>query len=615
MVNKIAGRIPAIDVLEESSPPDLDEILSLQHNTESYFAGFHAECEKVDDYYFGRNEIATPEGFDAIHTSQAASIINVATDHVDVNNAAIDVPLSSPRGKARAEKLKKFYHGVWLNIRSPVKQTAAKHAFAYGIGWFKTTWDADRWPNSPKMSDYKDLQEYKDALEDFMEQRNIKFPIIAENINPRRLVWDTSRIGPRWAIESYDMACADVKQMYPEWTDETEMTELAQWSEYWDEKWYVFIANNEVVASGEHGYGFFPYVAVQPARSLDWDDRPPHERYRGLYSGIYDLLDEHARLTTAYSAIIRNTAWRTLDFIGPEHLAEKARDNYEIFSGMNVVPAGVEIRPSPMVQVPPDLLQELSIIETQIEQATFPNVIRGARPRGVSSGFGISVLAGMGRLVFQGVADGMAHAIEICNGNFAKLIENKAKGKLTVHARSEIHSFDQTIGPEDVRGYYENIVTLKAEAPEEREREALLAVRLLQAGIISLYEAQRRAGVNNPLEMQVDQAAEALMKSPAVQQVMQKLAAERVDLLGQVAASVGGAMDMATGQNTGNQFLPGQSQLQEPGQAGIQQQRMASKDAVDTQAFPQGMGGMDLMAGMIGGAPGAQRDLPNGESV
>ena len=98
MVTKISGRIPAIDVLEESSAPGLDEILSLQRDTESYFRGFHAECEKVDDYYFGRNEIATPEGFDAIHTSQAASIINVATDHVDVNNAAIDVPLSSPRG-------------------------------------------------------------------------------------------------------------------------------------------------------------------------------------------------------------------------------------------------------------------------------------------------------------------------------------------------------------------------------------------------------------------------------------------------------------------------------------------------------------------------------------
>jgi len=216
-------------------------------------------------------------------------------------------------------------------------------------------------------------------------------------------------------------------------------------------------------------------------------------------------------------------------------------------------------------------------------------------------------------LVFQGVADGMAHAIEICNGNFAKLIENKAKGKLTVHARSEIHSFDQTIGPEDVRGYYENIVTLKAEAPEEREREALLAVRLLQAGIISLYEAQRRAGVTNPLEMQVDQAAESLLKSPAVQEIMQRLAAERVNLLGQVASAVGGETgDM--GLDTGNQFLPGQAQLQEPGQAGIQQQRVATNE-LNTQAFPQGMGGMDLMASMMGGAPGATRDLPSGDSV
>ena len=114
--------------------------------------------------------------------------------------------------------------------------------------------------------------------------------------------------------------------------------------------------------------------------------------------------------------------------------------------------------------------------------------------------------------------------------------------------------------------------------------------------------------------MQVDQAAEALMKSPAVQEVMQKLAAERVDLLGQVASAMGGAAP-DTGLNTGNQFLPGQGQLQEPGQAGIQRQRMASTDAVDTQAFPQGMGGMDVMASMIGGAPGAERDLPSGDSV
>jgi hypothetical protein len=601
-------RVPALAVLTEESAPSLDEIQSLADPAMTYFKGFHGECAKADNYYFGRNAVSAAEGFDPIHTAQAMSIINVATDHVDVNHAAIDVPLSSPRSKARAERLKKFYQGVWANIRTPVKQTAAKHAFAYGIGWFKTTWQTDQWPDAPKMSEYDDVDDYKDALEEFMERRNINFPIIVENINPQRMVWDTSRIGPRWAYEFYEMRSSDVRQMYPQWTGVGKGNNTVEWAEYWDEKWYVFMAGKEVVDSGEHGYGFFPYSAVLPARSIDWDDRSPHERYLGLLSGIYDLLDEHARLMSAISAIIRNTAWRTLDFIGPDHLTEKARQDYEIFGGMNRVPAGVEVKASPLVQVPPDLLQQLSVIETQIEQATFPNVIRGVRPRGVSTGFGISVLAGMGRLIFQGVADGMAHAMESCNSNFAKLVENKAGGRLSVHARTEIHSFDQTIGPDDIKGYYENIVSLKAEAPEERERESLLALRLYQGGVISLYETQARSGVVNPLEMQVDQAAEALMQSPGVQMAMQQLAAERINLLGQASQLLGGQDG-----GTGNQFLPGQAQLQEPGQQGIQAQRSATN--AEASAYPQGMGGLDLLGAALGGAPGTPQNLPSGQTI
>ena len=125
----------------------------------------------------------------------------------------------------------------------------------------------------------------------------------------------------------------------------------------------------------------------------------------------------------------------------------------------------------------------------------------------------------MGRLVFQGVASGMARAIEQVNSNLARLVENKVMGPITVHARSEAHSFDQTIDPDDVKGYYENIVTLKAEAPEERERESLLAMRLRQPGpdgmpLISLYEAMKRSGVANPLEMMNQIAAEMIAFSP-----------------------------------------------------------------------------------------------------
>ena len=112
---------------------------------------------------------------------------------------------------------------------------------------------------------------------------------------------------------------------------------------------------------------------------------------------------------------MHTVSYRTLDFSGPTHLAAQARDNYELWGGMNVIPPGVDVRPSPFIQVPPDLLNQLSMVQTMIEEATFPNVVRGLRPKGVSTGFGVSVLAGMGRLRFQGVADGMARAIEILN--------------------------------------------------------------------------------------------------------------------------------------------------------------------------------------------------------
>lgn len=216
----------------------------------------------------------------------------------------------------------------------------------------------------------------------------------------------------------------------------------------------------------------------------------------------------------------------------------------------------------------------------------------------------MSVLAGMGRLVFQGTADGMAHAIEQVNMKFAKLIENKIRGRITVHARSEAHNFDQTIGPDDIRGYYENIVSLKAEAPEEREREALLAFRLWNGGngIISMYEACR-SGVVNPLEEQLQMGAEKIMNSPQIQEQQVQLAMEGVGLLGQLAETATG---MAGGGGIGNQFLPGQAQLQRPGEANIQQARVASQQQNMGGVFPQGLGGIANIGNRLG-TPRRQR--------
>jgi len=223
-------------------------------------------------------------------------------------------------------------------------------------------------------------------------------------------------------------------------------------------------------------------------------------------------------------------------------------------------------------------------------------------------------MAGMGRLKFQGVADGLRHAIEDVNSKFARLVENKIKGRITVHARTEIHNFDQSIEPDDIKNLYENRVMVKAEAPEEREREGILAMRLHQAGILSLYEAMRRSGVINPLEEQMQIRAEQLLNTPEFIMAQTQALLQQLNLGGQLQQAVSPSLgNLTPGTNPGSQNLGG-SQLQRPGEANIQRGRVASQQG-QPSVFPQGLGGLDSLGSLLGGAPGGAQGVPSGQTV
>ena len=596
------------------SKPTLDEIMALHREGSAYYHQFHGQCKTEEDYYLGRRHIPVPEGIDPVWPATATSIINVATDHVDVNNLSIDVP-SSSRSRARAERIKKFYQGAWLSIKEPVLRTAVRQTFLYGITFLKTMFDADRWPDAPKYEAYgDDLATYKKDLQEFLDVRSISFPFVVRPINPRNMIWDDSKTRMKWAIQFTEKSVKDISRRYPEWVpkaDGGQKAGIAQWLEYWDEEWCAYIADGQFVYGPEkHGYGFMPFTPIYPVQSFTFEEGRPEDRYKGILWYAHNLLDEEARLMSQIGSIIRTTAWRTLDFHGPQQMAQKAADEYEMFGGKNVVPPGVTVAISPMSQVPPDLYQHLNIVQTSIEQVTFPNVIRGMRPRGVSAGFAISVLSGMGRLVFQGVADGTRHAVELVNGNLGRLVVNKLKGRVTVSARTEAHAIDQTIEPGDWRDMYENTVQIKAEAPEEREREALLAMRLYQGlpGGFPMYEALRRAGITNPLEAMMERRAEDLTLTPEFLQAQMGELMRRINLPGQMAEAMGGP-----GGNVGNMNMGG-AQLQRPGEAAVQRQRVQSRNE-NAMVFPQGMGGLDQLAGRLGQPGGGATPMPSGQTV
>lgn len=601
------------DTVNFPEPPRADVVWKLFDTYKEYYRNFHSNCAQEDRFYFGQNKVPIPNdmAIDPVKPATAFAIINVAADHVDISNPSIRVPEPSPRAKDRAERIQKFLQGAWMQIDEKVLRTTVRQSFLYGIAWEKVMWDSDQWPDAPHRIFFSSDGEYKDALREFQQERNVAFPFAVKNVNPQNLIWDDSRVGPKWAIEYYESTVGDVQKLYPEFQPLSKRsTDIVHFLEYWDGIWMGRMVDHEwVMRPVEHNYGFMAYVPIIPGTSIDWDVGKPERRFRGLLRPVHNLLNTEARLMTQYEAILRQYAWPTLDFVGNRMQAESTSEAYTIFGGKNIVLPGVEVKASERPTPPQEILQQLSIVRSAIEEATFPNVVRGMRPTGISSGFGVSVLAGAGRLVFGPYASGMAMAMQTMNRNFLKLIENKALGKVTVRARGEVHNFDQAIGPDDIRGFYENMVTLKAESPEEREREAVLAERLVNARIplISQIEGMRRAGVVNPLEELNQIAAETMLNLIRPEQAAQ-LAQE---LQGQLASAAGGQQG---GQLTGNQFSPGLPQLQRPGESNLQQARIASQ-AGQPSVFPQGQGGVNLLGQLFSGATGGANRVPSGQTT
>jgi hypothetical protein len=617
--SRIAG-----DTITDPSPPSLEFIKTLIEDRETYFQAFHAQCELEEEYYFLRRSIPTAmeaDFDDFVYPATARAIVDVATDHVDVNNVSIDIPLML-RSKARAERIKKFLLGSWLNIRGPQKRTAVKHSNLYGIYFWKPMFDVDNWPNAPLLADFGAVHrdgetilfresEYIEAQKEFMAKRRLTFPFVLRNRNPRNMLWDDSRNGPMWSIYREETTAGDIRRKYPQWISNKPNAEPSTWTEYEDNVWYAYIADGQFIDGGPkmHGYGFIPTVIGIPGTAADWDEGPPEDRYQGILHPVHNLLDTEARLATQIEVILRTVAWRTIDFKGNKQQVDAVRDEYDLWGGKNWISPNVEVQASPMLNLPPDLISQLGMVQSMIEAATFPNVVRGMRPTGISTGFGVSVLAGQGRLRFQPHADGIARGIEQVNMAWLKLIENRLRTSVTVNARSEIHSFDQVLSPDDIKGYYENVVSLKAEAPEEREREALLAIQLRSAPggpLISLYEAMRRAGVANPLEEQNQIAAELLLVGAREKQLQEFLERLGTNEQEQLAEAAGG--------NVGNRFVPGMPQLQRIGERNVQQARQASRDGRPS-VFPRGQGGLDILGSLLGGAPGGAQGMPSGQTI
>ena len=551
---------PEEEIAREAANPvdepflSIDWVKSRMQEGRTKFQTFYDNCNESEDFYLNRYDFNIPETGTMLRLGTAQSVVNSLVAHVTPQFIDISVPPPGPRGQARAENIEKFLRGAnhMLEQFTPTRREIAKHMALYGIAFEKTEFAANRWQEFPEPpEDEVGLEEYKNKLNEILEQRNISFPIQSNAVNPKMMIWDTNNgPNPRWLIHFYEIDAEWVNAHFPNWKGILSGT--VEFVEVWTHSQVAYMADGKwALKPKKHGYGSLPFTIYHPNTGLMTDGNKPEELYRGILHGNFDMMRAEARLASQYLDIVAQSAWQTKDFTGPPGITEQVMEMYEETPGAkNFIPQNVTVNPSKVVEPPASIQMAQQMMSQSIEANTAPAVVRGERPQGAASGYHTAVLAGIASLNFGPYVEASQRGLQNRNSIVLNIVENVIKDKVTVFGKTEAGSLDAIIRPNDIKGHTINMVQLTPTSPEEQERKLNLWNQLWLSGFTDHDTALRKAGVSNAFEVKSKILAEQFINSEQVQMALQQAAAERVPLLQQIVEAASGGQN----QNQANEI-------------------------------------------------------------
>jgi hypothetical protein len=527
-----------------SGAPSMTEVLDMAKDDEKFWGQLHGEQE-IDHIKFRLLQtINVPEGYNRVRPSTGNSVVMTLADHVAGDMPQTKVPEANLTKVAerRSEKIEKFLqasHARFLSAE-PVNQV---RTMAINFGWAGMAvsqgpiFIPDVWGTTPERGSFESAEEYEDAMAEYEATKKMKWPFWWRMIDPRFAYPDPGTIGKEHVIIQYERIAASIRAQWPEWTGYRTgtTTKLANsqrvhWVEYWDTSYRMYIAGGEELDTSKHPYGK-PQFQIRAAGFGD-DTGEPHERFQSLLYPARSLLDQEIRCLTQLDAVMRQAAWSTV--LTPENSGLKA-----------IVPGEVQYlkrediaatRPFTEVrgEVVQALLAEHDIISQGIEDATFPSVVKGVRAKGVGSGYGQNSLAALGKIKFGSVAVACQTLLQEFNEDYLRCVERVVGESVPVWGQTEQGFIDFEIKPEDIAGYYYNIVTLNPKLPIDRANEIQIGSVLYNNGqgvIDAATYLSDFGGYEQPDELRVKVLRDQVMRLPQIQQILMIAALEETGML------------------------------------------------------------------------------------
>lgn len=464
---------------------ELDEIIDRVVRTERDRAVYKMMADTWESMYnleaFNESrEAALRDNREQVVSPEPYNVINLALRLLPPS-PMIEVPAETidEGDENDAEARKRFLMGLWQ--RSSRDQ---------GINLIKSA----GWQGATLGRFVFDIRWVKDELPKRLRDR--RCPILIRTLDPRNVGIKKGPLYTLWAYHKYREEKALARSRYPdidwgfsldETSDEAHEVEIIDFW-YTDPKdgsiWNCILVDQQFA---EEPYKT-DYVDI-PIVEGGCDPTPSTsegKKYHSILHGLNGLWQYHCRLLSQKATGLLWYFWPAIT----------------VRSKTGQAPKGIEIGPGITTPLPNDtevdviqfnvnvpmadaMTQELQMMS---QQSTFPGVMYGEAPGQIQAGFAVSILADAASGRIDALRQSLEQAMQTVNEIALGMVEEfGGKDGVPVWGKNEADDEVQTIvlNGDQVNGYYENLVNLKPQIPNDQIQKQTIGLRLVETGIIS----------------------------------------------------------------------------------------------------------------------------------
>lgn len=474
-------------------------------DTEDKRTEYYALAEEWENIWMLRAfdetwEAAFKKGREQITFPDPVNVMNL-TMRLLSNTPSIEVPTEqvTDQKDEAADRRKKFLSGLWHRSNKEGRENVLKSgAFMGGVRGrfvFDIRWIRDQLPQRLK---------------------NRRMPIHLRSLDPLSCGFRRGPYGPLWCYHKYTDEKLSILQQWPDIDIESvdaarEKRGRTQFDEYEVvDFWYVDSSSGRIwnTVLVEDSFAKAPMETLYPDLPMvegRCDATPlENEAYRGLslMHAMGDMWKYKCKLASQIGTGMLWYFWPM--FLISNEYGHPVPD-FEVTPGVTQnVPWGTKadiVSPNPNVPLAQALMQ---LAEQSIQQSTFPGVMYGEAPGQIQAGYGVSLLSDAAKGRINSLREELEWAASTVNEIALGLVEAFADDEgVSVWGKDEgvdglVHI---KITPQDVAGFYENLVRITPNLPDDDIQTQTMGLRLVQEGVMSrrtLRARTRYAGLNLP---------------------------------------------------------------------------------------------------------------------